>query len=79
MATRPSATPFWIVCIVAVGSFVFGLLKVQLWGFLVASAVGPDLHWTEEGTDEGKALEYESRQFGGWLSMKLLRRGVEMK
>lgn len=54
--------------------FYVVLLKVQLRGFLVASTVGPDLCWTEEGTDEGKVLKYESRQLGGLVSMKPPRR-----
>jgi hypothetical protein len=39
--------------------------KDQLWRLLVASAVGPG-SWTEEGTNEGKLVKYESRQLGGF-------------
>jgi hypothetical protein len=38
----------------------------QLWRLLVASAVCPGLWVTEERTDEGERMKYESRQLGGF-------------
>lgn len=39
---------------------------VQLWRLLVASAVCPGLRVTQERTDEGERVKYESRQLGGF-------------
>ena len=47
----------------------------QLWRFLVASAVCPGLWVTEERTDEGERVKYESRQLGGF--QMCCRRGDE--
>jgi hypothetical protein len=38
----------------------------QLWRLLVASAVCPGLRVTQERTDEGERVKYESRQLGGF-------------
>jgi hypothetical protein len=38
----------------------------QLWRLLVASAVCPGPWVTQERTDEGERVEYESRQLGGF-------------
>jgi hypothetical protein len=48
----------------------------QLWRFLVTSAVGPGL-WTEERTDEGKLVKYESRQLGGFYGRRPPRRIIK--
>src|SRR6187402_186778 len=63
MLNRPAPTPgsrFAVVCSVCC---LLGL--GQLWRLLVASAVRPGL-WTEERTDEGELVKYESRQLGGF-------------
>ena len=70
--TRLVSTPsaFYVVIVQCV-MLVF--VEGQLWRLLITPAVGPAF-WAEERTDEGKLLNLESRQLGGFYDREPPRR-----